>query len=207
MVGIESDKLRQPSSRNGSGYRIYTAGRLLHWKGFDLAIRAFARVAARYPDATFTIIGDGPQRARLERLAQAEGVGKRVHITGWLPRSEALRLGESQDVFLFPSLHDSGGMVVIEAMAGGKPVICLDTGGPSLIVTPDCGIKVAVTTPEQVVTDLAAALDHLMSDSALQQQMAEAAIQRVLDEFIWEQKAKQMFAIYERVATSPLKYS
>ncbi len=75
------------------------------------------------------------------------------------------------DVFLFPSLRDGGGLVVVEAMAAGKPVICVDLGGPRMHVTEDCGVKVAPLSPEQVVGDLAAALERLCRDKELRLQM------------------------------------
>ena len=200
-VAVEHEALGIRSRDEGSGRRVFAAGRLVHWKGFHLAIRAFARIALRYPDATFTIIGDGPQRMRLERLIEAEGVGGRVRITGLVPQPEVLRLAAESNVLLLPSLHDAGGSVVLEAMAVGRPVICLDIGGPGRIVTPECGIKVPVTTPERVVVDLAGALERLLADPELQRRMGNAARQRV-SHFLWDRKVEQFLAIYGEVVAS-----
>lgn len=208
-VGIEQELVAptrdQPLfKRANSGIRIYGVGRLVHWKGFDLAIRAFARAAMNHPAATFTILGSGPQGQRLRRLAEAEGVADRVRFEASLPRSDVLRLADESDIFLLPSLHDSGGVALVEAMARAKPVVVLDTGGPAVVVTPECGIKAPTTTPEEAVRGLAAGLDRLMADPALRQRMGDAARKRILDEFIWERKAEKMLGIYREVARLPV---
>lgn len=107
-------------------------------------------------------------------------------------------------MFLFPGLRDSGGMAVLEAMAAAKPVISMDSGGPGLLVTEDTGIKVPVTTPDQVVQDLARALDSLLSDACLRRRMGQAARQRVIDEFVWESKASRCTSSIWRYSTTPV---
>jgi glycosyltransferase involved in cell wall biosynthesis len=201
--GIESALTRQPMRGSDTGQRIYSAGRLLHWKGFHLAIAAFARVARRFPNATLTIIGDGPQRARLQHLIEQAGLAARVRIEHWLPRAEVLRIAAESDLFLFPSLHDSGGMAVLEAMANAKPVVCLDSGGPGVMVTPVCGIKVPLTTPDEAVIGLADGLARLLADEPLRRQMGMAARRRVLDEYIWERKTADMVGVYRDLLTEP----
>ncbi|MCU0527265.1 MAG: glycosyltransferase [Elainella sp. Prado103] len=139
-----------------SPVRFISMGRLLHWKGFHLGIRAFA--AAKLPDAEYWIVGEGKELANLQQLAQDLGVGDRVKFWGKLPRTETLeRLGECH-VLVHPSLHDSGGWVCLEGMAAGRPILCLDLGGPGVQVTGETGIKVPAHTPEQAVKDLATAM-------------------------------------------------
>lgn len=104
-------------------------GRLLHWKGFHLGIMAFAQ--SDLSDAEYWIVGDGPERSRLKRLAKRLGVAGRVRFFGQLTRTEVLNLLSQCHVLVHPSLHDSGGWVCMEAMAAGRPVICPDLGGPA----------------------------------------------------------------------------
>ena len=84
------------------------------------------------------------------------------------------------DALLFPSLNDSGGQVVLEALSHGKPVICLDLGGPGTIVTNDCGRVVATggRTKEQVVAALADALQEISDSPLLRQRLSQAALAR-----------------------------
>ena len=89
--------------------------------------------------------------------------------------------------------------MVVEAMAAGKPVICVDLGGPGMHVTEDCGIKVAPLSPEQVVRDLAAALERLCRDKGLRWQMGEAARQRAERIYHWDRLGERILGVYNHV--------
>jgi glycosyltransferase involved in cell wall biosynthesis len=173
--------------------RFIGMGRLLHWKGFHLAIRALA--AADLPDAEYWILGDGPARESLEALAEALGVADRVKFCGNLDRPDALATIGECHVLLLPSLHDSGGWVFLEAMAAGRPVICANLGGPPVQVTEECGIRVAAESPEQTVRDLAAAMVRLSGDRELCRRMGEAGQRRVAEHLSWGHHAER--AVHE----------
>jgi glycosyltransferase involved in cell wall biosynthesis len=103
-------------------------------------------------------------------------------------------------VVLFPSLRDGGGAVVVEAMGAGRPVVCLDVGGPRLHVTDDCGIRVAADTVEQVVRDLAAALERLYLDAELRSRMGAAARRRAAQIYHWDRLGNWLLEIYAGAA-------
>ena len=189
-------KLMALPLRHGNPFRVLSLGRLLHWKGFELGLQAFARFHALFPDSEYWLIGDGPERKRLERLGRKLGIRGRMVFWGVLARSEALEKISQCDVLLHPSLHDSSPMVAVEAMAAGRPVVCLDLGGPALQVTEDSGIKVPATSPEQVVSDLAAAMMQLAEDPDLRIRLGVAARQRVREHFAWDQKGVFMANMY-----------
>jgi len=111
---------------------VATAGRLIGWKGFSLAVRAVA--AAGPMPIRLVVAGEGPDRARLERLGSRLGIADRISYPGWLSRADLLHLFEEADVFLFPSLHEECGFVVVEAMAKGAIPIVLDIGAPQSLV-------------------------------------------------------------------------
>ena len=177
-------------------FRLVSIGNLLHWKGFELSLRSFAHFQSRFPAAEYWIIGDGPERNRLRKLAQRFGVAGSVTFWGAIPRRQVLEKIAECDVLFHPSLHDSGGGVCLEAMAAGRPVVCLDLGGPALQVTEDTGIKVPATLPEQVVSDLAAAMMQLAGDPDLRIRLGVGARQRVREHFDWDQKGIFMANIY-----------
>jgi len=180
--------------------RFVSLGRLLHWKGFHLGIQAFAK--ASLPDAEYWLVGDGPERAKLEQLAQELGVAHQVKFWGRLPREVTLeRLAESH-VLVHPSLHDSGGWVCIEAMASGRPVICLNLGGPAIQVTEKTGFKVDATNPEQAIQDMAAAMQKLAQNPDLRVQMGQAGRQLVHKEFSWKVVGERLNRLYELTAFS-----
>lgn len=178
--------------------RFISMARLLHWKGLHLGIRAFAET--NLSNTEYWILGEGPERDRLQQLAKDLGVEKQVKFLGRLSRHETLnRLSESH-VLLHPSLHDSGGWVCLEAMACGRPVVCLDLGGPAVQVTEETGFKITAESPEQAVRDLATAMVLLAKNADLRSRMGQAGQQRVQEQFSWEQKAKSLIQTYKSVA-------
>lgn len=177
--------------------RFISIGRLLHWKGFHLGLRAFAK--ANLPDAEYWVIGDGPEAKQLQELAEELGIAQQVKFWSKLPRDQTLqRLGECL-ALVHPSLHDSGGWVCLEAMAAGRPVLCLDLGGPAIQVTAETGFKVPAHTPEQVVHDLAEAMTRLAQDSELRVRMGQAGQKRVVEAYSWETKGQFLTQVYEEV--------
>jgi glycosyltransferase involved in cell wall biosynthesis len=153
----------------GSPIRFISIARLLHWKGFHLGLRALAQ--ANLPDAEYWILGEGPELDCLQTLASNLGIGSQVKIWGLQPRNEVLiKLGQCS-VLVHPSLHDSGGWVCLEAMAAGRPVICLDLGGPAQQVTVETGFKVPALNPEQTVKALADAMVQLAKNEDLRLRM------------------------------------
>lgn len=177
--------------------RFLSVGRLLALKGFHLALEALA--ASGVKDAEYWIVGDGPERRRLEALARRLGVTDRVRFLGWLPRPEALRCLASAHALVQPSLHDSGGWVCLEAMAAGRPVICLELGGPATQVTEGTGFRVPARTPERATGDIARAMLCFATDSALREAMGEAGRARVRETFSWNGKSCQLTALYAAI--------
>ncbi len=116
------------------------AGRLLAWKGVSLAIDALEAL----PGWRLIVCGEGPDRARLRRRAADRGVEDRVEFRGWVDHREVLRtMREDASVFVFPSLHDDAGFVVVEAMASGLPVVSLLAGGPAILADHTFGVMPA----------------------------------------------------------------
>jgi glycosyltransferase involved in cell wall biosynthesis len=174
-------------------------GNLLHLKGFHLGLRAFAE--SGLSDIEYWILGDGPERGHLRLLAEELGISGRVKFWGRVPREEALRKLSECHILVHPSLHDSGGWVCLEAMAAGRPVICLDLGGPTMQVTEDAGIKVPPITPKQAVSDLAAAMRALSKDYDLLARMGEAGKRRVAENFGWREKGARIADLYQEMRT------
>ena len=191
-----------PDSGRRTCFSVLSAGKLLSLKGYPLAIRAFAAFAQRHSGARLTIVGDGPERARLEEIVQDLAVENQIQLTKWMPRPDLLALMRQCDVFLFPSLRDGGGAVVVEAMAAGKPVICMDLAGPGLHVTRECGIKISARSPEEAVEDMAGALETLYSDRKLRVKMGQAARERAEKVYSWDHLGERLLTIYREVLGS-----
>jgi glycosyltransferase involved in cell wall biosynthesis len=184
--------------------RFVSVGRLLDWKGFHLGLEAFAEMATKTSE--YWIIGDGPQLASLERLADHLGVADRVRFLGRLPRDETYRKLSECDVLVHPSLHESGGLVCLEAMAAGRPVICLELGGPAMHVTKDTGILIPVTDRRQTIAAMAEEMTTLANDKDQRMKLGLAARARVNSgEYMWDSKARAYTALYlEALAGRPV---
>jgi glycosyltransferase involved in cell wall biosynthesis len=185
------------ASTSGEKLTLLFTGRLLAWKGVHLAIRALAE--SERTNLHLRILGDGPERGYLELLARELGVAERVEFSGSVPREEALRATQSAAGLLFPSLHDSGGYAVIEAMAAGLPVICLKLGGPGLFVTDACGWVIDPTTPTQTIQDLAHALRDFADSPEERQRRGTAARERCLGVFTASKRGQEMERCYADV--------
>lgn len=184
----------EEGTSGGRRFRVLSLGRLVYWKGFHLGLRAFA--AADLEHAELVIVGDGPDRRRLEALASELSIEDRVTFLGRVPRERGLTLLSDSDVLLHPSFHDSGGFVCVEAMAVGTPVVCLALGGPDVIVTDETGIKVPADDPARAERGLVEALRALRTDHALRIRMAEAGVRRVRQEYGWTSKGLALDQVY-----------
>jgi len=192
-----------PLHSSGENVKILYAGALLYWKGIHLALRAFAKLRQLRPDSLFTIVGSGPDSAWLHRLADSLRVSDAVEWIPWMERRKLLEFYREFDLFLFPSTHDSGGMVVLEAMANGLPVICLDRGGPAVVVNEQCGriISTSGSSETDIVRRLAETLREL-TDRATLLEMRQAAIARAA-ELRWERLVEQSYPRVEGFESEP----
>ncbi|HEY9897184.1 MAG TPA: glycosyltransferase family 4 protein [Candidatus Sericytochromatia bacterium] len=197
LTDEEITRLAQFKTPDNSPVRFISMGRLLHWKGFHLGIRAFAE--ANLPDAEYWVVGDGPEGDSLAALAQDLGIARQIKFWGRLPREETLDKLAECHALVHPSLHDSGGLVCTEAMGAGRPVICLDLGGPATQVTEETGFKIPAQSPEQAVQDLAKAMVHLAKEPELRIRMGEVGKKLVGRSRSWQAKGEQLAALYEQV--------
>ena len=198
-IALPQEEIQHLSSmptRYSSPFRLLSVGNLIHWKGYHLGLQAFAQFHHKFPESEYWLIGQGPEHNRLKRLAANLGIEKRVTFWGDLPRQQVLEKLSDCDVLLHPSFHDSGGWACLEGMAAGRPVVCLDLGGPGLQVTDDTGIKVKAGTRAQTVADLAKAFVAL-TDVQLRMRLAKASRRRVEEHFDWAGKGESMNRIYQ----------
>jgi glycosyltransferase involved in cell wall biosynthesis len=195
-LGVGAEQIWRPRISRKTPPRLLYAGRLLYWKGVHIAILAFARLLRQMPDARLTIVGKGPEEARLKADLVAHHIRERVDFISWLPQQELFDLYACHDLFIFPSLHDSSGYVVIEALSHGMPVVCLDLGGPKEMVTPNSGvvIKTDGRNSVQVATAMADEISHLLKSPQKLTELSAGAIARA-KEFIL---AKRIEEFYDR---------
>jgi len=182
-IGLSSQYRAQASAgsrRPQRGWHLLYVGRLLDCKGVDIALCAVRQLQQWQLDVRFTVVGDGPARARLVRLVDELGLAESVEWAGWLPQHAVEEHYGAADLFLFPALRDSGGMVTLEAMAHGLPVVCTDLGGPGVIVSERCGRVLGTRgkSPEELAKDCARALREIMTTQGLWERLSAGARDR-----------------------------
>ena len=189
LTGTHAERLRSGPPR------FLYAGRLLYWKGVHIAVQAFAEVARQTPNARFTIVGDGPEQSRLEADVKQHNLQGNVEFIPRVPQNTLLELYRSHDLLLFPSLHDSGGFVVLEALSRGLPVICLDLGGPKDMVTPNSGVVIKNNgqNTAQVAAKMAVEISRLLASPERLTALSAGAISRAR-EFILAKRIEDFYS-------------
>lgn len=179
-------------------FQFVTVGRLVPYKGLWLTLEAM-RGSELLKSCELLVIGDGSDRGKLERMASEFGLGAAVKWAGQLDqKAMSARMRESQ-CFVFPSLREFGGGVVIEAMACGLPSIIVDYGGPRDLIDASSGILLPMKREEEMVPALRGAMESVVRDPALCRRLAARAAGRIRDEFTWEVKAARLREIYREV--------
>jgi glycosyltransferase involved in cell wall biosynthesis len=201
-VGIRAAQVR-PSLPMATprAFRILWVGSLEPRKAPLLALQAFARCSNHLGHAFLDFIGDGPQRGMLEKLAGSLGLAGRIRFRGRLKHDDAVAAFREADVFLFTSVRDTSGNVILEAMAAGLPSIILCHQGAAEMTTAETAIRVPPDYPELVARRLADGILTLAGNAELRARMGEAARQRVLKHFTWEKKTEAMLEIYRQALT------
>lgn len=181
-----------PGERRG----ILFVGRLIERKGAHFLLAAFKGVLAAVPDTTLTVVGDGPERARLEALAAELGVAGRVGFRGHLARAELPAAYREHAILVLPALADAMPNVVLEAMAAGLAIVTTATGGGEVIR--GNGVTVARAEPEA----LRAALVGYLRDPGLLAQH-RAASRRLAEGMAWAAVAEFCLHLYREAVTAP----
>jgi glycosyltransferase involved in cell wall biosynthesis len=197
--GVEPDVWRRPDdlpARPDDGLRLAFLGRLLAWK-VDMLIDVFVEVKKYAPSAELWIIGDGPERPRLQRQAEALGVSGAVTFHGWAAPEECPRLLSQCDVFLYPSVFDCGGAVVLEAMSLGLAVVALNWGGPGDYLASGAGVLVEPVDRRQSIAELAKAVRSLTPSK--RRELGAAAQREIADHYTWPAKVRQMLRVFQSV--------
>jgi glycosyltransferase involved in cell wall biosynthesis len=176
------------------GERLITAvGRLTSQKGFDDLIRALAVVQKSIPDSRLLVMGDGYMRGELEALAKDQGVAARTTFAGFVSDDDLVDAMKSSDMVAVPSRFEPFGIIALEAMAAGAPLVVSRVGGLAEIVEDDVdGLEVDPNSPSSI----AKATIRLLSDRALASQLVARAKERV-KVYSWAHSAAKTLEVYE----------
>ena len=172
---------------------ILSVGNLIPIKGHELLLRALSSILPHYPNLSCEIIGDGPEREHLSKLAGACNVASRIHFLGRQSRKQVADAMRRCTLFVLPSRYEGFGCVYLEAMSSGKPAIaCRGQGIDEVIQHRRNGWLIDPDNLPQLI----AALTTLLEDNKLRCQIGEAARRTVLDRFTSSHQASELAALY-----------
>ncbi len=170
---------------------IFTIGRLSKFKRIDLILKALAVLKQdRGKDIRLVVGGDGEERANLMKLAQKMGLSQQVYFTGRLPYEQVKEYMGKAKAVIFPTTNEPFGLVPLEAMACGTPVIASNSGGPRETIIDG---KVGFLFKPDDEFDLARKIDILSSDHDLNMKMVVAARKHVVENFSWERTTDRIY--------------
>jgi len=179
------------SPEPGAKLDLIFVGGLVPRKACDLALRAAAPLL-RSDLARFTVVGDGPERDRLEQLTRSLGIEKAVSFCGWISHAEVLRRLRSADVLVFPSVRDNGAGIVFEALGTGSVPVVADFGGPGDIVHSGVGYKVPLTNEIDIVSQMERILRDLAGNRDLLNRLRQQGMSYVREQLTWDAKAESV---------------
>lgn len=189
----------QPWPAEMSPVRVLFVGRLIPVKGVNFLIEAVRRLQGEL-NIQVTIAGDGPMRQEWEQLAESAGVGPQFHFLGNRPLSELPALHAESHVFCLPSVRESGGAVLLEAMACARPVIAVAYGGPAEVTEDAVGVSLAPDGPEAVISGLVAAFRDIAQNPEQWRLRGLEGRRRAEANYSWDARIEQAMKIYTELA-------
>jgi 1,2-diacylglycerol 3-alpha-glucosyltransferase len=199
FVRGEGARFRQKFSLPADRPLLLYVGRVAFEKNIDFLLRMFVRLRARRPNALFAIAGEGPARPHLERLARDLGIHESVRFIGYLDRARDLPdCYAAGDAFVFASRTETQGLVLLEAMAQGTPVVSIAELGTRSILTEGSG---AYVVPEEEEVFAAAVAEALHLPAAAERR---AQLRAHAESWASLGMARRMLAFYERVLAAPV---
>lgn len=166
----DPERVRASLGLPSEGYLVVSAGRLSLEKGHAILLEAMARIASEMPDVWLVLLGDGPERRRLEALAASLGISSRVVFPGF--RDDVAAIFHAMDCLVLPSLTEGLPMVILEAYACGRPVVAAAVGGVPEVV---CHGETGLLVPAGDAAELGRAIRALLADPTARERMGGAA--------------------------------
>lgn len=190
----------KPNEKKKGGFTILSVGRFVEMKGFDIAIKSFAKFVLSVPQeqresVKLKLLGKGEYSDFLKKLAKELKVEKYVEFVSWVEKTEMHDIYSQSDIYLFPS-HEGAGMVVPEAMSYGLPVITFDNVGPGELQK-DAGIKVPYSTYDKAVEDFANALKTLFDSPGQRLRLSINSSLTFKESYTWNKKIEAILKIYD----------
>jgi glycogen(starch) synthase len=195
-IGVDRWEVRRRFGVGDNEKLVLYVGRLMPQKGIEYLIRAIPRISWRFPEAKFVIVGEGWMRSHLEWLANQSGQRWRINFTGFISDNDLVALTKSADVMVVPSVYEPFGIVALEGMAAGVPVVASQVGGLAEVVEHDkTGVYAYARSPDSI----AWGVERVLSDRGYRDWLVKNAYETVKSRFSWEAVARQTVDVYKKV--------
>lgn len=182
--------------------RVATGGRLVHWKGHDLLLRAVALVLQNNPQSIeVTVTGSGPNREALAALVDELGIKESVRFSGRLPtQDDVVDLVKGAHLYALPTWRDGPPVAILEAMSVATPPLCLDLGATAELVPDGCGLKIRPEPLDSLVERIADGLKWALTERATLAGMGRSAAEHVATHHDWDEIGAAIGQIYQELA-------
>lgn len=198
--GISPDNITTKNANLASTHAgskiILSVSHLIASKGLDLNIKAMSQLIGKYSNLKYLVIGAGPEINSLRRLAHDLNLDRQIEFLGELPHDKVMQYMAIADIFSLPSWREGFGIVYLEAMAHGKPVIACEGEGIADVIENN---KTGLLVKPKDVESLAQALDFLLSNPEKTIEVGERSRKLVLENYTWENNARRYIEIYHEV--------
>jgi len=171
-------------------------GRLVPYKSAHVVISAFIKSVELRNKHQLNIVGDGPERESLQKLIDDNKLNKCIKILGWKNQTEVAQYMADSDVFVFPTIREVGGNVILEAMSAGLPSIVPNYGGPSELIDDSTGIQIPLADKSEFLQSYINGMELLATNLELRETLSDNAREKALKEHSWPMKGKRMKQIY-----------
>lgn len=197
-IGVDENSILEERKREKKTTNFLWAGYIKSRKGLLLLLDALEKLPLDRK-WTVTLCGDGPQRELIQKKCKESAFADRVVFKGRLPYEEVLKEYEKADVFIFPSIRETTGTVLVEAMSRGLPVICLKQGGGQLLVDEKSGYVIPVDSQEICTQSFADAMLSFIDYPEKIVKMGSHARKRIFSFYTWQKKCSDMELVYREI--------
>jgi len=193
LVEHNENRLRYGVSEDGSKL-VLAVGRLAARKGFGTLLRGFAKLQENVPESRLVIVGRGHLKRRLQRQASRLGIGDKVTIESGMPFESLASLFRSADLVVYPSFYEGQGLIPLESMSSGTPVVTVDDGPLPEMVDSTVGALFAMGD----IDSMSHSMESELRDEAARRKKGELGRERVLESFTYEGNAETFESVYHR---------
>lgn len=195
--GIDVEKVPKIEAKKERQYvSLMWAGRMVPRKGLKFLIDVMKEVKTKIP-YKIMLVGEGPEKNDLEQYVLEAGLEDKIIFKGKIPYTQMKEMYLNSDIFVFPSLRETTGTVLFEAMAYALPVITFEQNGADLLIDDTCGRKINIKSPiSEIKANFATAIEELVEHAELRNVLGDNARKRIIDDYLWEAKCRNFYELY-----------